>query len=88
MDTTKINEKLGLTTNDAILSKEHHERLYPKLQRAMQLSNVAHEKSEIIFKSDGKTKSLITSIWFVSEKYVCINAGVILLISSILDVIT
>jgi len=87
MDTSRNYEKLGLTTREATLSKEHHEKLYSKLQHAMKLSNTEHEKSEIVFKEKGEVKSLLTSIWFVSEKYVCINAGVILLISSILDVI-
>jgi len=72
---------------EVISDKELQKKRYHKLQRAMQLWNVVHEKSKIIFRSGKEIRSIETPVWFVSEKYVCINAGVTILVSCILDVL-
>ncbi len=76
-----------LTANEVLPDRELQAKRYNKLICAMQLWNVVHEKSRIIFRSGGEIKTVDTPIWFVSEKYVCINAGVTVLVSCILDVI-
>lgn len=76
-----------LTANEVLPDRELQEKRYNKLICAMRLWNVVHEKSKIIFKAGEEIKSVDTPVWFVSEKYVCINAGVTILVSCILDVI-
>ncbi len=72
---------------EVIPDKELQTKRYQKLQRAMQLWNVVHQKSKIIFRSGNEIRSVDTPVWFVSEKYVCINAGMTILVSCILDVL-
>ncbi len=67
--------------------KDSQSKLAGKLQVAMKLWNSIHEKSKILFTSGNEIKSVETPVWFVSEKFVCIYAGVILPISCIIDVV-
>jgi hypothetical protein len=91
MSVKQVNElkenKPELTASEVLPNKELQNKRYNKLVCAMQLWKVVHEKSKIIFKAGGEIRSVITPVWFVSEKYVCINAGVTILVSCILDVI-
>lgn len=58
-----------------------------KLIKAMVLGNAYHEKCRIIFSTTSGTKAVETTIWFSSDKYICLKGGVMILVTAILDVI-
>jgi len=62
--------------------------LEDKLKLSMKLWNSIHEKSRILFSTGGRIRCLNTPVWFVSDKHVCICAGIILPISCIIDVMS
>ena len=93
MNIKEINElekkqQLGITAKEVLPDMDLQTSRYHKLLRAMQLWNQLHEKTKIVFKAGGKIIYMETPVWFVSEKHVCINAGVTILVSCILEVIT
>jgi hypothetical protein len=85
-----IDSESKQTTNasmEVIPEKELRHTRYHKLIRAMRLWNSDHEECKIVFKAGDEIKTVQTAVWFVSEKHVCIKAGMTILVSCILDVI-
>ena len=74
-------------SKEVLRSEEQKKQRFTKLKRAMLMWNTIHEKSKIIFKAPDGIKSVEASVWFVSDKYVCLYAGITLLVSSIIDVV-
>jgi len=74
-------------SNEILPDKEFQKKRFINLQLAMYLWNGVYEKTKIVFKEKGIVKSIETPVWFVSEKYVRVSAGMTILVSCILDVI-
>ncbi|MEX2595176.1 MAG: hypothetical protein WD426_20595 [Anditalea sp.] len=58
-----------------------------ELDRALILGNIDHNKVTIIFKTeDGTLLQVQTTIWAVTEDYVCLKRGVNIPIKAIVDI--
>jgi len=91
MNANEITElelsNLSLLSNEDFQNEELKTQRFRKLQTAMFLWNDFQEKSKLIVKDKDGLKSLNTSVWYVTDKYVCLHAGITILVSCILDVI-
>jgi hypothetical protein len=58
-----------------------------KLIRAMVLGNAFHEKCRIVFETTSGRKAVETTVWFSSDKYICLKGGVMILVTAIIDVV-
>lgn len=58
-----------------------------KLRSAMLLGNNEHQKCKIVFRSKEGDTAIETTIWAVTDKYICLKGGLALLIASIIEVI-
>lgn len=58
-----------------------------KLSQAVILGNIEKEKCKIIFHAQEGDSYVETTIWAVTDKYICLKGGVTLLVACILDVI-
>lgn len=65
---------------------QKNERLQ-KLNLGMKLGNLEKNKCRIIFHSQEGDNYVETTIWALTDKYICLKGGVTLLIACILDVI-
>jgi len=82
-----FEDKQSQLVAEVLPDRELQKMRFQNLQKAMKLWNVLHEKSRIKFRSGEEIKTVDTPVWFVSEKYVCINAGITIMVSCILEVI-
>jgi hypothetical protein len=58
-----------------------------ELDRALILGNIDHNKVTIVFKAeDGSLMQVQTTIWAVTDDYVCLKGGINIPIKAILDI--
>lgn len=69
--------------NDRSLQKERQQ----KLSQAAVLGNIEKNKCRIIFHSKEGDNYVETTIWAVTDKYICLKGGITLLIAAVFDVI-
>jgi hypothetical protein len=69
--------------NDVVLIKGREQAL----QSAAILGNTEKQKCKIVFNTEEGSCAVETTIWAVTDKYVCLKGGLTLLIASIIDVI-
>lgn len=58
-----------------------------KLLRATILSNSEKIKHKIIFATQDGNKCVETTIWAVTDKYICLKGGITMVIAAIMDVL-
>lgn len=58
-----------------------------KLNNALVIGNIEHEKCKIVFHAQEGDNYVETTIWAVTDRYICLKGGICLLIASIIDVI-
>ena len=78
---------LHFPATDVLENNEKRLERNQKLLRASILGNLEKEKCKILFRSDKGVKYVETTIWAVTDKYVCLKGGVAILISAIIEVI-
>ncbi len=78
---------LHFLPNDVLANDASKNERNIKLSNAVILGNIEKEKCKIIFHSKEGDSYVETTIWAVTDKYICLKGGVCLLIASILDVI-
>lgn len=74
--------------NEVILEKVLQAIRQFDLNRALVLGNIDHNKVTIIFKiADGSLLQVKTTIWAVTDDYVCLKGGINVPIKAIVDII-
>ena len=73
--------------NDVIVERVLQRIRQFDLDRALILGNIDHNKVAIIFKTeDGSLLQVKTTIWAVTDEYVCLKGGVNIPIKAIVDI--
>ncbi len=80
-------QSMVFPSQEMLSSKEQIEYRSHALSDAQQLSNNDKHKVTIIFRDLLGINMVYTTIWFVSDIHIQLKAGVLMPISSILDVI-
>ena len=78
---------LHFLQNDVLQNEISKSERNKKLSSAVILGNIEKEKCKIIFHATEGDNCVETTIWAVTDKYICLKGGITLLIASILDVI-
>jgi hypothetical protein len=78
---------LHFQQNDVLLSNESKIDRERKLNNAATLGNINKQKCKIIFKATEGVNYVETTIWAVTDKYICLKGGITLLIASVFDVV-
>lgn len=78
---------LHFHTNDVLSNDESKKERDLKLKNAAFLGNIEKEKCKIIFQAKEGKNYVETTIWAVTDKYICLKGGITLLIASIFDVV-
>jgi len=79
--------KLHFRSVDVLQNEEKRLERSQKLIKASILGNLEKEKCKIVFHSSAGCSYVETTIWAVTDKYVCLKGGVAILITSIIEVI-
>lgn len=67
-------------------TKDEHNILRMKLQKAQTLGNIHHNKIKIWFKDDSGLKEVRTTVWALGEDNIVLKKGVFIPIHRIVDV--
>lgn len=78
---------LHFPMNDVLDNEEKKLERTQKLIKASILGNLEKEKCRILFRSDRGCNYVETTIWAVTDKYVCLKGGVAILITAIIEVV-
>ena len=78
---------LHFVREDVLQNDDKRSERNQKLIKACILGNVDKEKCRIIFHSREGCNYIETTVWAVTEKYICLKGGVYLMVASIVDVI-
>lgn len=68
------------------IPENHVGRFEPKLSGAMRLGNEFKSKAFIAFMTDEGPKAIETTVWTVAGEYLQIKGGILIPLSSLLDV--
>ena len=79
--------QLHFTSTDVLHDRCLIEQREHALQDAVVLGNTEKQKCKILFHADEGDCAVETTVWAVTDKYVCLKGGLTLLIASIIDVI-
>ena len=79
--------KLHFLPIDVLGSQEEQANRKEKLIKGMKLGNLEKHKCKIAFHSLEGDKSVETTIWSVTDNYVCLKGNLVLLVAAIFDVI-
>ncbi|MHA4895274.1 hypothetical protein ACXZ1K_11015 [Pedobacter sp. PWIIR3] len=66
--------------------QNHTEELRSKLNSAQRLGNEFKSKADITFNTKDGPKTVNTTVWSVTEKYVQLKSGVHIPLSSLIDI--
>ena len=78
---------LHFLPTDVLDNSEHRTVRNKKLVNGALLGNMEKKKCKIIFHAKEGDTYVETTIWAVTDKYICLKGGICLLITSIMDVI-
>lgn len=78
---------LHFPANDVLENEDKRVERNQKLIRASILGNLEKEKCKILFRSSKGHNYVETTIWAVTDKYVCLKGGMAILITAIIEVI-
>ena len=79
--------KLHFLPNDVLDNSAQKNDRNQKLINGAVLGNIEKEKCKIVFHAQEGDNYVETTIWAVTDKYICLKGGISLLIASIIDVI-
>lgn len=78
--------QLHILPNTVVSTSEQQKELNQKLMTGASLGNLEKEKCKITFHAAEGDTCVETTIWAVTDKYICLKGGITLLIASIVDV--
>ena len=91
MNAQKIEKEeivnLPFQSNDVLVNEEQKSTRFQNLVRGSILGNTQKEKCKIVFESNQGKQYVETTIWAVTDKYICLKGGISLMIASIIEVI-
>lgn len=91
MHTIKIEKEeivnLHFLSKDVLENEVQKSDRNQKLIKGSILGNIEKEKCKIIFHAQEGDSCVETTIWAVTDKYICLKGGIYLLIASIIEVI-
>lgn len=79
--------QLHFTSDDVLSDKAQKEQRDHALYDAMVLGNTQKQKCKIVFHAAEGDNYVETTIWAVTDKYICLKGGMALLIASIIEVV-
>lgn len=78
---------LHFASNDVLHDRRSIEHRDHALHDAAILGNTEKQKCKIVFHADEGDCAVETTVWAVTDRYVCLKGGLTLLIASIIEVI-
>ena len=78
--------QLHILPNTVVYTSEQQKELNQKLLTGASLGNLEKEKCKITFHAAEGDSCVETTIWAVTDKYICLKGGITLLIASIIEV--
>ncbi|RZK68729.1 MAG: hypothetical protein EOO92_22855 [Pedobacter sp.] len=83
----ELIDKESIQISEIIPAIENHtEELQSKLQSAQRLGNEFKAKADITFNTKEGPKTVSTTVWSVTEKYLQLKSGVHIPLSSLIDI--
>lgn len=79
--------KLHFSSREVLIDREKIASREQALRGAAILGNIEKQKCKIVFHAEEGERAVETTIWAVTDKYVCLKGGLTLLIACIIDVI-
>jgi hypothetical protein len=77
---------LHILPTDVLTTQEEQKERNDKLMTAAALGNLEKGKCKITFHAEEGDNYIETTIWAVTDKYICLKGGITLLIASIIEV--
>lgn len=78
--------QLHILPTNVLTTQEQQKELNNKLINGAALGNLEKEKCKITFHAAEGDNCIETTIWAVTDKYICLKGGITLLIASIIEV--
>lgn len=83
----ELIEKESIEVSEIIPAEQNHtEELRDKLNGAQRLGNEFKSKAEITFNTKNGPKTVLTTVWSVTEKYIQLKSGIHIPLSSLIDI--
>ena len=83
----ELIEKESIEINKIIPAEQNHtEELRNKLNSAQRLGNEFKSKADITFNTNEGVKTVSTTVWSVTEKYLQLKNGIHIPLNSLIDI--
>ncbi|TKC06260.1 hypothetical protein [Pedobacter frigoris] len=83
----ELIEKESIAVNEIIPADQNHsEELRDKLNSAQRLGNEFKSKADITFNTKDGPKTVSTTVWSVTEKYLQLKSGIHIPLNSLIDI--
>ena len=83
----ELIEKESIQVSDIIPADQNHtEELRGKLNSAQRLGNEFKSKADITFNTSNGPKTVSTTVWSVTEKYLQLKNGIHIPLNSLIDI--
>jgi len=83
----ELIEKESIEVSEIIPAEQNHtEELRDKLNGAQRLGNEFKSKAEITFNTKDGPKTVNTTVWSVTEKYIQLKSGIHIPLTSLIDI--
>jgi hypothetical protein len=83
----ELIQKESIEVNKIIPADQNHtEELRGKLKSALRLGNEFKSKADITFNTKDGPKTVSTTVWAVTEKYLQLKNGILIPTSSLIDI--
>ena len=83
----ELIEKESIQVSDIIPADQNHtEELRGKLNSAQRLGNEFKSKADITFNTSNGPKTVNTTVWSVTEKYLQLKNGIHIPLNSLIDI--
>jgi len=83
----ELIEKESIEINRIIPAEQNHtEELRNKLNSAQRLGNEFKSKADITFNTNEGAKTVTTTVWSVTEKYLQLKNGIHIPLNSLIDI--
>jgi hypothetical protein len=83
----ELIEKESIEINKIIPAEQNHtEELRNKLNSAQRLGNEFKSKADITFNTNEGPKTVTTTVWSVTEKYLQLKNGIHIPLNSLIDI--
>lgn len=79
--------QLHFSTTEVLNDQSLIQKRNRALQHAVILGNTEKQKCKIVFHADEGDGYVETTVWAVTDKYICLKGGLTLLIASVIEII-